>query len=104
MRDVRFRMQIDMDPTSGDDAPLAAKPTRVTLAWTPDGRAAFFQAWREPAIWTVSLEDRVSRRVVDLAGRPGTAGQFALEVGREHIYFVWNEDVGDIWVMDVVPE
>ena len=47
---------------------------------------------------------RVSRRVVDLAGRPGKAGQFALEVGHEHIYFIWDEEIGDIWVMDVVRE
>jgi hypothetical protein len=28
----------------------------------------------------------------------------ALATDGEHLYFSWREDVGDIWVMDVVYE
>ena len=29
---------------------------------------------------------------------------YGLGVGREHIYFLWDQDFGDIWVMDVVTD
>ena len=42
--------------------------------------------------------------VAELSGKQGALGVYGLDVGREHIYFLWDEDIGDIWMMDVVTE
>ena len=49
-----------------------------------------------------SLEDGAERAMTDFTGRPGTIGNFGLATDGNYLYFNWQEDVGDLWVMDVV--
>lgn len=42
---------------------------------------------------------RGERRLTDFAGRPGYLGELNGS-GGEFLYFTWNEDHGDLWVMD----
>ena len=42
------------------------------------------------------------RPVTDFRGRRGTLNEFALATDGDYLYFVWEENLGDIWVMDVV--
>ena len=37
-------------------------------------------------------------------GRRGRLALQALATDGEHLYFSWQEDIGDIWVMDVEKE
>ncbi len=56
-------------------------------------------------IWTVSIEDGSERQLTDLAD-DNRRGGFAPMIGvtEDYVYFTWQEDVGDIWVMDVVQD
>ncbi len=44
------------------------------------------------------------RPMTDLAGKYGELGFEAPSTDGEHLYFIWAEDIGDIWVMDVVTD
>ncbi len=35
-------------------------------------------------------------------GRVGQLGLYALATDGIYVYFTWRQDVGDLWVMDVV--
>ena len=56
------------------------------------------------SIWELSLDNGDERPMTDLVGKRGTLGGDALATDGEHLYFTWAEDVGDLWVMDVVRE
>ena len=53
-----------------------------------------------PIRWTTAGE----RSLTDFGGRPGTLGTFGLATDGDYLYFTWQNDVGDLWVMDVVDE
>ena len=88
------------------DADSEAPPRSVATAgfrsprWTPDGGSILFHGDR-----SISMIDarggRPARSIVELAGRPGELGFYGTPTDGRHVYFVWIEDVGDIWVMDV---
>jgi hypothetical protein len=72
--------------------------------WSRDGRRVFFIGRGESAgnVWAVSVEDRAMRPMTDLVGRSGALGNLANATDGRYLYFTWQEDLGDIWVMDVV--
>ena len=86
----------------GDPEPLTKSPTRMGRL-SADGREVFFLGWAEIAgeIWSLTLEDGAERKIADLTGRTGTLGANALAVDDAYLYFTWEEDLGDIWTMDV---
>ena len=42
--------------------------------------------------------------MTDLVGRPGTLRGICLATDDQYLYFCWREDLGDIWVMDVITD
>ena len=54
--------------------------------------------------WRVPAGGGGARRMTELEGKPGALGNAALATDGEHLYFAWEEDLGDIWVMDVVTD
>ena len=40
--------------------------------------------------------------MTDLSGRRGSMGLTALATDRNYLYFTWGDNLGDIWVMDMV--
>ena len=40
--------------------------------------------------------------MTDLSGKNGGMVTMALATDGEYLYFSWEENVGDLWVMDVV--
>ena len=40
----------------------------------------------------------------DFSGKRGNPGVYALATDGQYLYFTWEEDLGDIWVMDVVTD
>jgi Tol biopolymer transport system component len=72
--------------------------------WSPDGEQIYFTGWadRSGNLWEVSLQTGVERAVTDLSGRRGSIGDLALATDGDYLYFTWEEDIGNIWVMDVV--
>ena len=94
-------LHIWQQPIGGGEAErLTSRPSN-TPRWSPDGRYVFFRPVRDPNVWSMSIADRVERRVTDLAGRPGRRAS-GLAIGSNALYFGWGQDTGDIWVMDVV--
>ena len=75
--------------------------------WSSDGKRVFFTGRGERAgnLWAVTLEDELERRpMTELTGRRGTLGDMCLATDGQYLYFCWREDLGDIWVMDVVTD
>lgn len=42
--------------------------------------------------------------MTDLSGRRGSMGPLALATDGNYLYFTWEDDLGDIWVIDVVTD
>ena len=73
--------------------------------WAPDGESVYFHGARVRSsheYWVASVQDHTERLVVDLSGKPGAEGRYALATDGDYLYFTWEERLGDIWVMDVV--
>jgi Tol biopolymer transport system component len=71
------------------------------VRWTPDGSAILYRG-RKDAIHVVDAAGkRAGRLLVDLSGRPGEMVPYGTPTDGRFVYFVWSEDLGDIWVMDV---
>ncbi|HXV59804.1 MAG TPA: protein kinase [Vicinamibacteria bacterium] len=88
------------------DGGVAERLTRGP-AWYPiysqDGSHVYFTGYGERAgnLWEVPAEGGPERPVTDLRGKRGSLGSESLTTDGEHLYFAWEEDIGDIWVMDV---
>ena len=52
----------------------------------------------------LSPKDGEEQLVVDLTGRRGRLDRFSLATDGEFLYFSWEEDEGDLWLMDVVMD
>ena len=47
-------------------------------------------------------EQAPGRLLVELSGRPGELGFYGTPTDGRFVYFVWTQDLGDLWVMDSV--
>ena len=74
--------------------------------WSLDGRYIYVHGARERAgtVWRYRVEDGVEEPLTDLSGRRGRLGDLALATDERYVYFTWEDDIGDIWVMDVVTD
>ena len=74
--------------------------------FSPDGAHVYFVGFGDKAgsLWEVPAGGGAARRVTKLEGKPGGLGNAALATDGKHLYFAWEEDLGDIWVMDVVTD
>ena len=91
----------------GNPEPLTEEGWYGTPRWSRDGKRVFFTGGHPGArrnLWAVSPEDGKVRAVAELVGRQGGVGFFCLATDGEYLYFAWQEDLGDIWVMDVVTD
>jgi Tol biopolymer transport system component/tRNA A-37 threonylcarbamoyl transferase component Bud32 len=74
--------------------------------WSPDGRKVYFIGAGESAgnLWELSVKDGAVRQVTDLKGKRGSLGSYALATDGRHLFFTWEEDIGDLWAMDSSTE
>ena len=91
--------------TGGEPEPVTQGPAGFSR-WSPEGMQIYFlgDAERAGNLWVVSLEDGEERPVTDLVGRRGKLAPFALATDGSDLFFTWQEDLGDLWVMDVAGE
>lgn len=80
------------------DSPRFARDGQSILYFS-----AFDGPLEEPDIWRLSLGDDTISRVTKLAGMRGRLN-YLFSVDASYLYFIWYEDEGDIWVMDVATE
>ena len=78
---------------------------RTFFRFAPDGKRLYHseRSGESAGIWAFSLIDGSEDLVVDLVGQRGILG-WTLDTDGQYVYFMWQEDLGDIWVMDVVTE
>jgi Tol biopolymer transport system component len=73
--------------------------------WSPDGKWIYCLRVGEEStdVWAVAVDGQAERPMTDLRGRRGSFGEMqgALAADSEYLYFIWQEDLGDIWVADV---
>jgi len=78
-----------------------------SLRFSPDGEAIYFSVASGPVeerdLWRLSVQDGKLSRATKLEGRRGSFGYYFDTDGR-YLYLTWSEDIGDIWVMDVVTD
>ena len=55
-------------------------------------------------IWVLTPADGAERPITDFAERRGNLSARAFATDGDYVYFTWEEDLGDIWVMDVVTD
>jgi len=86
-------------PAAGGNPVPVTEETGSWGVWSPDSNKIYFN--RADNIWEVPFERGPERRLTDLTGKagflnagPGTDGQY--------LYFIWGEEEGEIWVMNVV--
>jgi TolB protein len=91
----------------GDPEPLVdGLQPNESGRWSQDGTQVFFSRSDENGrnFWAVSVADREERQLTAFEGRRGNPPIYAPATDGEYLYFTWEEDIGDIWVMDVVQE
>jgi Tol biopolymer transport system component len=67
--------------------------------WSRDGARIYFPHAGD--IWSVSI-DGEARQETSLDSRPGDVGDHTLATDGRFLYYGWEQDLGDLWVMDVV--
>ncbi len=106
-RRERARLSSGGYPAAGGEPErLSEGPgSEAEAQWSPDGKALYYAGKAERAgnLWALSLKDRREYPVTDFTGRRGSLG-WALATDGRYLYFTWSEDLGDLWVMDVVRE
>ena len=91
-------------PVRGGPARRVGDGPGETPRWSPDGTQVFFVGIgeREGNLWSVSWPDGRERPVTQLAGRRGHLVLSTPATDGPHLFFSWEEDLGDLWIMDVV--
>jgi serine/threonine protein kinase len=73
-----------------------------TFRWSLDGSIYWVGGADDGRdVFALAPAGGVERRVTRLSGREGSFGN-GLAVGPAHLYFLWSNSLGDIWVVDVV--
>ena len=88
--------------STGEDAERLAASGGWTARWSPDGSSIYFL--RDQNIWTISADGKDERQLTDLVGKRTDHFGVGLATDGRFLYFSWGEDIGDIWVMDVVTD
>jgi eukaryotic-like serine/threonine-protein kinase len=91
-------------PASGGQPEPVSRREGASPRWSPSGQQIYFVGLGEAAgaIWVLSVDSRQERPVTALTGRRGRLGTVGLATDGQHVYFLWEESRGDIWVADIV--
>jgi TolB protein len=97
------RMQVWRVSSQGGEPHLLTQGPGIGPQW--HGGHVYFNGTleREGDLWRVSVSDGAERPMTRLLGRRGTLGIMPPATDGTSLYFSWRNDLGDIWVMDVVP-
>jgi TolB protein len=91
--------------TGGEPELLIPAVGLMLPLWSREGNDIYFASPDGTNFQAFSLKGRSTRPVTELAGRRGTlGGQQSPATDGEFLYFTWRDDLGDIWVMDVVQD
>lgn len=91
--------------SNGEAEPIFSSSQQPrTPRWSPDGKGIFYIACCDGGsdLWFVSLAAGREYPLTELRGRPGVVGVWSLASDGEYVYFTWEEDLSNIWLMDYV--
>jgi serine/threonine protein kinase/tricorn protease-like protein len=99
--------------TTGGPPKLLSEPDLETFAsdglrWSADKKYIYSNVFNDMSlttknIWSLTVADGSLRQLTDFKDRQGRLGRRFATDGT-YFYFIWLEDLGDIWVMDVEKE
>jgi Tol biopolymer transport system component len=70
------------------------------ISWLPDGSGVLFLGQENLTILGAAANGKTPpRTLVNLAGRRGIIGAYGTPTDGKFIYFTWQEDLGDLWMM-----
>ncbi len=89
-------------PAQGGEAEPVLGEDSWSLIWSTGGDRVYFGARRKDRgdLYGKPFGSTADRQLTDFAGRSGYLGGLN-DTDGEFLYFTWNEDHGDLWVMDV---
>jgi Tol biopolymer transport system component len=88
--------------------PLEGRPGFAGIGrvnWFPDGSGVLFLGRENVTILGADADGKTpARTLVDLSGRRGIVGGYGTPTDGKFVYFTWQEDIGDLWVMTARDE
>ena len=92
-------------PASGGEPNPLTPGSAGSQILSRSGNEIFYTATRDGSVWAIPAGGGRERQLTDFTGRKGhLRGVGALATDGEYLYFVWADNLGDIWVMDVVRD
>jgi len=97
-------------PAAGGNPRPVTEGGVMQSVWSRDGKKVYFLANRDGAwnFWGVPAEGGAERQMTDLpvpigwSGGGFYGGFIGPSTDGKYIYFIYREDLGDLWVMDVI--
>jgi Tol biopolymer transport system component len=89
-------------PDGDDPRPLTSGPGRFPR-FSRDGQKLLFTGWGERIgnIFELELASGRERAVTELSGRSGNLGSYVLATDDRFVYFTWEQNVGDLFIVDL---
>ena len=93
-------------PASGGAAEQLMEAAANFFRWSVDGNRIYFMGHQRGNndLWSLTLDGRTERRLTRFSQKAGSLGNYTLAVDNQSLYFTWRNDLGDIWVMDIVGD
>ncbi len=88
-------------PVNGGE-PESVSRHNIFVGWSVDGSKIYVLG--EGAFWESAPDGGPERKLTELSGRRGNVNRVSTDTDGRHFYFSWQEDLADIWVMDVVTD
>ena len=90
-------------PAEGGEPELLTEARAHYFRWSEDGGELLYPGLLERAgnIRSYAMSNGTERPVTDFEGRPGNLGGHGLATDGAYLYFTWEQDLGDLWVMSV---
>jgi eukaryotic-like serine/threonine-protein kinase len=97
--------QIFRMPAGGGTPEQVTKEPAYFYRFSPDGTRLYFAGTHRGSndLWELTLANGHERRLTRFPPGIGELGQY-LAASKTHLYFTMRNDVGDIWIMDVVTD
>ena len=103
-RDPNGQSRIWRVPSDGGTPEPVTDANGTRPRYSLDGSRIYFLDGERVRFVEHVFADGSEKTVADFSGKRGALSLFTLATDDQYLYFGWEEDFGDIWVMDVVTD